>query len=95
MAGTIVDNGDGTHSIVFTYTAETQRINDTVNDAVEYLYREEDFDTLTNQDKVDWLDRWFRDEVVKYATRQHVGDGVDAARIAATDEAGSRYLPDA
>ena len=103
MAGTFVVNGDQT-TVTFTYTALTQKVLDTVNDAVGYLYPAIfgevldgegvliPFDNLSNQQKLDVLDAWLLKGILDIAKEHNRNAAITAARDAANTDADTKYI---
>ena len=103
MAGTFVVNGDQT-TVTFTYTALTQKVLDTVNDAVGYLYPAIfgevldgegvliPFDNLSNQQKLDVLDAWLLKGILDIAKEHNRNAAINAARDAANTDADTKYI---
>jgi len=106
MTAIITDNGDGTHTVSFTYTAETARINNTLTEACEFLYKIDDrvwiyvddekvaFEDLTAQQRADSLDKWIRSSLIRNSKRNHVDSAVEDANITAVEEAASMFIPE-
>ena len=103
MAGKFVVNGTET-TVTFTYTALTQKVLDTVNDAVGYLYPAIfgevldaegvliPFDALTNAQKLGVLDAWLLKGILDLAKEHNRNAAIDAAREAANADAGTKYI---
>lgn len=102
MAGTFTVNGDGTITVRFEYTAATQKVQDTIGDAGEFLWSigirapstpaVGTYDELTNQQKLDIVDFYIRQDVINKAKGQYVTDALAAAETTAETEAETRYL---
>ena len=103
MAGTFEVNGTDT-TVSFVYTADTQKVLDTVTDAVAYLYPAifgevldgegvlVPFDDLSNQQVLDVLDAWMKKTVLDLAKEHNRNAAIDAARIAANEDADDKYF---
>ena len=103
MAGKFVVNGDNT-TVTFEYTALTQKVIDSVGDAVAYLYPAIfgevldgegvliPFDNLTNQQKLNVLDKWLLKGILDLATQYHVQAAKRASEVAASIEAKEKYI---
>ena len=103
MAGKFVVNGDQT-TVTFTYTALTQKVLDTVNDAVGYLYPAIfgevldgegvliPFDELTNAQKLNVLDAWLLKGILDLAKEHNRNAAIDTARETANTEADTKYI---
>lgn len=103
MTASIVDNGDGTYTLGFAFTATQQVLLDTAGEAAALLYRRgfgvlldgngnpRDFSTLTSQEKADILDAYFKHIVLKYAGETYVSGASEAARITAEAELATRH----
>ena len=103
MAGTFVVNGTQT-TVTFTYVALTQKVVDTVSDAVDYLYPAIfgevldgegvliPFDNLTNQQKLDVLDAWLLKGILDIAKEHNRNAAIATARDAANTDADTKYI---
>jgi len=103
MAGTFVVNGTDT-TVTFAYTADTQKVSDTVNNAVAYLYPQIfgdvldgngdliPFDQLTNQQKLNVLDDWLKKNVLDLAKEYNRKSAIRVAEVAAGLESETKYL---
>ena len=101
MAGSFVVNGDEV-TLTFEYTALTQKVMDTVNDAIAYLYPNVlgdflegevlPFEELTNQQKLTLLDSWLKKNILDLAKAQNQKVARRNAEIAAEAEAGDKYI---
>jgi len=93
MAGTFTNNGDGTFTISFEYTAETDKAQAVIDNAAELLFKEKlltgeldgsaVFDNLTNQERLDMVDVFVRQNVMRIARNNLIDIAVDSAREAA------------
>jgi hypothetical protein len=104
MAGIIIDNEDGTHTLRFDFTALTQILQDTAEDGCQWYYNKDEdiqlivddtiipFDALTLQQKVDALYKWMRLEIRRAAIRQHIINARDTAEQTAQSEADTKYI---
>ena len=71
----------GSNIIVhFEYTAPTEVIQSIVGDAAEALYKGDDFESLTNQEKLDLVDIYVVKAVVNLANTHKSVKAQDAAR---------------
>ena len=103
MAGSFEVNGDKT-TVKFEYTALTQKVIDTVNDAVAYLYPQIfgdvfdgegtliPFDELTNQQKLNVLDEWLLKGILDLAKSYNRKAAVRLAEIEAVEESETKYI---
>ena len=89
MTATYQNNGDGTSTLIFAYTVDTQRILDTAEDAARYLHasgygdQEIAFDDLTAKQRLEILDKYVKQVLIDAARTYHVNAAVETARIAA------------
>ena len=95
MAGTFVANGTEV-MIAFTYTTSTEKASTTINDAARYLVGirqpDVDFESLSNQQKLDIVDMWVKKNILKMARRQGLEDALYDARVTEAESADERYL---
>jgi hypothetical protein len=90
MAGTFTVNGSNT-TIRFEYTATTVKIQDVLGAAARVFYDldavetplTKTFDQLTNQEKLNLVDKYVRKYVNNAALQKSVADAVATATIAA------------
>lgn len=93
----IFNTSGGNTTVTFTYTSTTTRILNTVTDAAHELHlrdggTEAEFSALTNQQKLDIVDVWFRKEVVAIAKGYYREAAKTSADSTATTETETRYL---
>ena len=83
---------NGNTKVNFEYTADTTKVQTVIGDCAHYLFDNQgigrgqqpvDFDTLTNQEKLDLVDEHLRKEVIKIATVYARTAGETAGREAA------------
>lgn len=86
MAGTIVNNGDGTFTVSFIYTAPQDKLEATAGNCAEWLYLAQPslygcyetngaltpFENLNNQQKVDILNKFILMNIKELAGRNRV-----------------------
>ena len=101
MAGTFEVNGDKT-TVKFEYTALTQKVVDSVGDAVAYLYPQIfgdvfdgegtliPFEALSNQQKLNVLDAWLLKGILDIAKEHNRNAAINVARE--TADAEDKYL---
>lgn len=99
MAASIINNNNGTHTIMFQYTAPTQKIQDLGEDAAHQAYLQNPlddrtilWDDMTIQDKLNLLDNEIKSHIVALAQLHFINQEVDAAKVVAETEAESRYI---
>ena len=74
--------------VKFQYQAPSATVQSIVGDAAEYLYSGEDFDSLSNQDKLDLVDEHVKSVIIALANTHKS----QAAQVAARElEAQSEY----
>lgn len=93
MAASFRLNGDGTVTVTFAYTAVTVKAQETVNQAAAHVYHvypilDESgeivpFENLTNQQKLNILDRHILRVILDAARANLVNEATEAARQAA------------
>jgi hypothetical protein len=101
MSGSFTNLGDGNVELTFTYTAELEKVQNVINNTVQFLYnhpggqayRQYDggvlipFDSLTNQQKVDIVDSFVRSSILQKSRRNIIEQSIEAAReIAEADD---------
>ena len=92
MTGTFeVLNGDT--KVSFEFTADTTKVQTVIGDAAHWLWggTEEDWALLSNQDKLDLVDKHIKDQVIKIATVYLRSAGEAEAREAAEQTALDDY----
>ncbi len=90
MAGKFTVNGTNT-TIAFEYTALTKKVQDVVGAAARHLYDLDSvdvpstapFDNLTNQQKLDLLDKYVRRLINDAARQANISAAIAAAAAAA------------
>lgn len=103
MTGTFVNNGDGTTTVNFGYTASTQKVLDTAGDVAHLLFDQGFFvqpdpenpltyEELTNQQKLDMIDVLVRRTLINAARQYYVEESIDTARETALADVDTRYL---
>ena len=108
MTASFTNNGDGTYTITFAYTAASQKVLDLGEDAAHQVYDETipgsadpitgggqtppEFDNLSNQEKLDLLDGAIRRHLVNLAKRYWIVSEMDNAAASASAEADTRYI---
>ena len=103
MAANLTNNGDGTLTVAFTYTAASQRVQDTLGDCAHYLWShgkgdhgtEEEpisFDDLTSAQKLALVDQHVKRVIIDAAHAYHSNAAQDAARATAEAEKETRYI---
>lgn len=97
MSGTFTVDGSNT-TIKFEYSATTSRVVNIIDNAVHYLWsrgrgdQSANYADLTNQDKLDILDAYLKDNVVDLAKTNYINTASDAARVTAITEADTNFL---
>ena len=82
MAGTFVTGGGNT-TVSFSYTKPTAQAVAVITSAAHYLYNGINFDSLTNQQKLDIVDTWIRKQGIAMAKTYDIQAAKDAAEAAA------------
>jgi len=108
MTLTIINNGDGTFTAEFEYTAAQAKISDTLDAAAHQLWvlgygpttpetgsqpgSRVPYDQLTNPQKLAMIDQFVRDGVVSLAKNWYIKDQLDQAEIQAITDADGKYI---
>lgn len=105
MTATITNNGDGTLTIGFAYTADSQKVQDLGVDAAHMVYNTHQelvpvdiddnplpFDSLTNQQQLNLLDWAVKMALLQLAKEFYIRQATDAANVQATSDAEARYI---
>lgn len=104
MAISKIDNGDGTTTVSFTYTANTQKVTDTLTDAAYFLFKQNSLPPgLFPEGKPDWasvtqsqrgliLDYFVRTRLLDLAKQLYIQAQVQTAKEQAENETGTRYI---
>ena len=107
MPASFVNNGDGTITIKYEYTAETQKVQDTIVNAAAYEYLVGDdripwimdgdervpYDQLSNQQKLDITFHRIKFLLLDEAKTGYINAAVESARETAESEADDIHLP--
>lgn len=101
MAGSFQISGSNI-IVTFTYQAAAQKVQDTIGDAGEYLWKQgvrapstpavSTYDELTNQQKLDIVDFHIRQDILNKAKALYVTQAMDMASETAETEVQDRYL---
>ena len=100
MTGSFTNPGDGSLIVQFTYQADFDKIEETINKAGEHMYERfpimDDtdpvlpiiipWDTLTNSQKLDVVDTYLRVTIMEEARAQLRLDAISAAADAADED---------
>lgn len=100
MPASFVVNGDGTITIKYEYTADAERVSNTIRDAAQYEYLVNDpripwvmdgtvrrpYENLNNQQKLNITFQRIKYLLLDEAKAQHIIEAVEAARQTAEGE---------
>ena len=104
MTLSIKNNGDGTLSADFEYTAAQQRVMDTLDAAARQLWllgygpsdpatgAQVDYDNLTNQQRLDMIDARVLQGVQQLAKQWYIKSELDAAEVQILADADTKYI---
>lgn len=92
MSGTFEVDGNQV-TVAFRYTANLTKAQTVIIDAAHWLWSgtEEDWEQLSNQDKLDLVDTHVRKTIIKIATTHIRSVGETAARIQSEQDAEDNY----